>query len=130
MMLINVFGLLYLSSNWHAIQASHIPFQVTSWFDPELVVSRADPCAAQDLADKIIDAAKVTPVAHLFADEPEITEGARKKMIEAAKTLAGLVDAVGKSKGDGVGADNWNRAWITSNFKDLNRVLRVKEEIG
>ncbi|POW16582.1 hypothetical protein PSHT_06615 [Puccinia striiformis] len=108
MMLINVFGLLYLSSNWHAIQASHIPFQVTRLIPrrfgkeqlniqtidgcpgeicgnfigsiPSSLLAGADPCAAQDLADKIIDAAKTNP---------KITEGARKKMIEAAKTLAG-----------------------------------------
>ncbi|KNZ59640.1 hypothetical protein VP01_168g4 [Puccinia sorghi] len=47
---------------------------------PASLLAGADPCAAQDLADEIIDAAKTNP---------EIKEGAREKMIQAAKTVAG-----------------------------------------
>ena len=69
------------------------------------MLAGADPCAAQDLADEIIDAAKVK-LHHRFLctvplltnsfyydsvkTNPEIKEGAREKMIEAAKTVAGV----------------------------------------
>ena len=76
------------------------------------MLAGADPCAAQDLADEIIDAAKVN-LHHRFCENadrflctaplftnsfyydflktnPEVKEGAREKMIQAAKAVAGV----------------------------------------